>query len=95
MRWLNVFPEKNFTIWSEPLNTLCSRFGISDVALKKTCARSEIPTPERGYWAKKDAGKPTVQVALPIRPPGMDDQVLIAAGQYYQQNNSQLLFSEW
>jgi hypothetical protein len=40
------------------LKTLCSRFGISDVALKKTSARSEIPTPERGYWAKKDAGKP-------------------------------------
>jgi hypothetical protein len=70
-------------VWSEPLRTLCSRFGISDVALKKTCARSEIPTPERGYWAKKDAGKPTFQVALPIRPPGMDNQVLIAAGQSY------------
>jgi hypothetical protein len=70
-------------VWSEPLKTLCSRFGISDVALKKTCARSEIPTPERGYWAKKDAGKPTFQVALPLRPPGMDDQVLIAAGQTY------------
>jgi hypothetical protein len=70
-------------VWSEPLKTLCSRFGISDVALKKTCARSAIPTPERGYWARKDAGKPTLQVALPIRPPGMDDQVLIAAGQNY------------
>jgi len=70
-------------VWSEPLKTLCSRFEISDVALKKTCARSKIPTPERGYWAKKDAGKPTLQVALPIRPPGMDDQVLIAAGQTY------------
>jgi hypothetical protein len=70
-------------VWSEPPRTLSSRFGISDVALKKTCARSEIPTPERGYWAKKDAGKPTFQVELPIRPPGMDDQVLIAAGQGY------------
>lgn len=70
-------------VWSEPLKTLCSQFGISDVALKKTCARSEIPAPERGYWARKDAGKPTFQVALPIRPPGMDDQVLIAAGQNY------------
>jgi hypothetical protein len=70
-------------VWSEPLMALCSRFGISDVALKKTCARSAIPTPERGYWAKKDAGKPTLQVALPIRPPGMDVQVLIAAGQNY------------
>jgi hypothetical protein len=70
-------------VWSESLKTLCSRFGISDVALKKTLSRSEIPTPQRGYWARKDAGKPTSQVALPIRPPGMDDQVLIAAGQSY------------
>jgi hypothetical protein len=74
-------------VWSEPLKTLCSRFGISDVALKKTCARSKIPTPERGYWAKKDAGKPTLQVALPIRPAGMDDQVLVAAGQSYWYQN--------
>jgi hypothetical protein len=54
-------------VWSEPLKTLCSRSGISDVALKKTCARAEIPAPQRGYWAKKDAGKPIFQVALPIR----------------------------
>ena len=65
-------------VWSEPLKTLCLRFGISDVALKKTCARSEIPTPERGYWAKKDVGKPTFQAPLPMRPPGMDDAVSIA-----------------
>jgi hypothetical protein len=33
---LNNFAEKNFydLVWSEPLKTLCSRFGISDVALK-------------------------------------------------------------
>jgi hypothetical protein len=68
-------------VWSELLMALCSRFGISDVALKKTCARSEIQTPERGYWATKDAGKLTFQVALPKRPPGMDDQVHIAGDQ--------------
>jgi len=44
-------------VWSEPMKTLSARFGISDVALKKTCARAGIPTPDRGYWAKKDAGK--------------------------------------
>jgi hypothetical protein len=57
-------PEKELydLVWSEPLKTLCSRFGISDVALKNTCAGSGIPTPERGFWAKKDAGKPTFRV---------------------------------
>jgi hypothetical protein len=60
------------------MKALSARFGISDVALKKTCARAEIPTPERGYSAKKDAGKSTLQEALPERPPGMADEVVVA-----------------
>jgi hypothetical protein len=59
------------------------RFGISDVALKKTCARAAIPTPDRGYWAKKEARKKTFQAALPERGPGMDNQVLVAGGGSY------------
>ena len=39
--------ERYDLVWSEPLRTLSARFGISDVALKKTCAKSLIPTPER------------------------------------------------
>ena len=70
-------------VWSEPMKTLSARFGISDVALKKTCARAEIPTPGRGYWAKKEAGKSPMQQALPERPPGMADEVLVAGGGSY------------
>ncbi len=70
-------------VWSEPMTTLSSRFGISDVALKKTCRRAEIPTPDRGYWAKKEAGKSISQAALPLRPPGMDDEILVAGGSNY------------
>jgi hypothetical protein len=70
-------------VWSEPMTTLSSRFGISDVALKKTCKRAEIPTPDRGYWAKKEAGKETFQAALPLRPPAMDDEILVAGGNNY------------
>src|SRR5215472_6217422 len=76
-------------VWSEAMKTLSTRFGVSDVALKKTCARAGIPTPDRGYWAKRNAGKETFQAALPIRPPGMDDQVLIGgggSGSYYYWN---------
>ena len=67
-------------IWSEPMKTLAARFGISDVALKKTCAKAAIPVPPRGHWAKKQAGKRTVQIALPARPPGMEDEVIVGAG---------------
>jgi hypothetical protein len=70
-------------VWSEPMKILAPRFGISDVALRKTCARAEIPTPGLGHWAKKTAGKNTSQDALPDRPPGMDDEVVIGAGQGY------------
>jgi hypothetical protein len=67
-------------VWSEPMKNLSARFGISDVALKKTCARAGISTPDRGHWAKKEAGKETIQAVLPMRPPGMDDEVSIANG---------------
>jgi hypothetical protein len=67
-------------VWSEPMKNLATRFGVSDVALKKTCARAAVPTPDRGYWAKKEAGKETFQAALPPRPPGMDDEVWVGAG---------------
>lgn len=40
-------------VWSEPLRTLSAHFGISDVALKETCTRAEIPTPDRGYWLRR------------------------------------------
>ena len=73
-------------VWSEPLKTLCARFSISDVALRKTCQRAMIPTPERGYWARKQAGKKTWTIPLPERPPAMEDEVEIGGGHgyYYQ-----------
>jgi hypothetical protein len=70
-------------VWSEPLSTLAPRFGISGSGLKKTCARAEVPVPPRGYWAKKQAGKRTVQMPLPPRPPGMEDEVFVGRGGYH------------
>lgn len=70
-------------VWSEPLRSLSARFGISDGALKKTCERAAIPTPERGYWAKKEAGQKTFVSPLPERPPAMEDDVLIGGGPNY------------
>jgi hypothetical protein len=62
---------------------LCTRFGISDVALAKTCQRAMIPTPERGYWARKEAGKKTRVQPLPERPPAMGDEVQVGGRQEY------------
>jgi hypothetical protein len=62
-------------VWSEPMVQLAKRFGLSDVGLAKACRRLAIPVPERGYWAKRQAGKPTSQKPLPPRGPGMLDEV--------------------
>lgn len=67
-------------VWAEPMKNLAVRFGISDVALKKTCARAVIPTPDRGYWAKREAGKSTTQQSLLERPRGMDEEVVRRKG---------------
>ncbi len=62
-------------VWAEPLRVLAPRFEISDVGLRKICQRSAIPTPDRGYWAKLEAGKRVIKIALPLRPPGMSHEV--------------------
>jgi hypothetical protein len=67
-------------VWSQPLKTLAQRFSISDVALRNTCQRAMIPTPERGYWARREAGKKTWTAPLPERPPAMEEEVEIGGG---------------
>ena len=62
-------------VWSQPMKTVAAGVGISDVALAKQCKKANIPVPTRGYWAQKQAGKPTSQVALPPRFPGAADRV--------------------
>lgn len=47
---------------------------------RKTCQRASIPTPERGYWARKEAGKKILVPPLPERLPAMEDEVLLGGG---------------
>lgn len=70
-------------VWAEPMSTAAKRFGISDVALKKVCAKSHVPVPPRGHWAKNQAGKKTWKVPLPPRPPGMVDEIEIGSRSAY------------
>ena len=51
-------------VWEKPMSEVCKNYGISDVALKKTCKKLRVATPPRGYWAKKDAGKETPKPKL-------------------------------
>jgi len=69
-------------VWSEPMKKLAPRFGVSDVALAKACRRADIPVPERGYWARLQAGKTAIKRALPARGLGMSDVVSIGETPY-------------
>jgi hypothetical protein len=55
-------------VWTEPMQTLAARYGLSGVGLAKTCRRMNIPVPGRGYWAKKAARQPVQRVPLPTLP---------------------------
>jgi len=60
-------------VWTDPLSVVAPKYGLSDVGLKKLCSRLQIPTPMRGYWAKRKAGKrvpPKPQLRNFTGPPG-------------------------
>lgn len=65
-------------VWTEPMQSLAARWGISDVALKKRCVRMRIPTPHRGYWAKKAVGKSVRRPVLPKLPTSVHPSDLTA-----------------
>jgi hypothetical protein len=46
-------------VWAEPTRTVAARYGVSDAMLWKVCRQLKVPKPQRGYWAKKAAGRPT------------------------------------
>lgn len=52
-------------IWDSPLVKLAAKYGISAVALGKVCRKLQIPLPGRGYWIKKEFGKPVEHLPLP------------------------------
>ncbi|APO52368.1 hypothetical protein ACVILJ_001570 [Bradyrhizobium diazoefficiens] len=65
-------------VWTTPVVKLAKEFGLSDVGLRKTCVRYQIPTPPLGYWAKLSFGKPVKQTPLLPPGPGVSDRVLVS-----------------
>lgn len=68
MTWRNTVFERDVLyaeVWSEPMITLGTRYGISDVGLRKICKRLAVPMPPAGHWAKKRAGKTVRTIPLP------------------------------
>ena len=52
-------------VWQFPVTEVAKKYSVSDVSIHKICKSLDIPTPPKGYWAKKKAGK---MVAIPPLP---------------------------
>lgn len=52
-------------VWTRPVTKVAAEYGVSDVGLRKICAKLGVPTPPRGYWAKRRHGKPVERAPLP------------------------------
>lgn len=61
-------------IWAEPMIKVAQRYSVSDVALKKTCKKLNIPVPGRGYWSKVYAGE---KLPIPELPPQTESKRVI------------------
>lgn len=65
-------------VWARPMVKLAGEFGLSDVGLRKICAKHGIPKPPRGYWAKLNFGKPVKRSPLGSPGKGVSDRVLFS-----------------
>jgi len=52
-------------VWAEPMTTLAKGYDISDVGLRKTCVRMNIPIPKVGHWQRVRARR---RISIPELP---------------------------
>jgi hypothetical protein len=64
-------------VWQRPMSRVAEEFGISGSGLANICDKLDVPYPPRGYWAKKEAGKPVVTLKLSPRKDGVPEQAEI------------------
>ncbi|HEY1816361.1 MAG TPA: hypothetical protein VGG74_28635 [Kofleriaceae bacterium] len=64
-------------VWSEPATDVAKRYGVSSNALGKVCEKLNVPTPTRGYWAKRAVGKIAPTPSLPPLCPDADSELTV------------------
>jgi ankyrin repeat protein len=52
-------------VWARPVQAVAATYGISGVALAKTCRALRVPVPPRGYWARLQHGYKDSRPPLP------------------------------
>lgn len=68
MPWITISYERSKLyeeVWAEPVTKVAKRYGVSDVALRKTCKKLSVPLPPAGYWARVAAGRRPPKPSLP------------------------------
>lgn len=48
-------------VWEQPLLKVAEEYGVSAVALGKTCRKLSVPVPGRGHWAKLAFGHDSIE----------------------------------
>ncbi len=48
-------------VWEKPMLKVAEEYGVSSVALGKTCRKLSVPVPGRGHWAKLAHGHQRVR----------------------------------
>lgn len=66
-------------VWTVPVETLATEWGLSGRGLAKACKRLRIPVPPRGYWARVAAGQRPSRPRLPVLPAGQAEEVIVYA----------------
>jgi hypothetical protein len=57
-------------VWSIPMVKVAEKFSVSGSYMARVCSVLNVPRPERGYWAKLEAGKAPARLALAEALPG-------------------------
>lgn len=52
-------------VWAQPVQVVAKSYGVSGVAIAKTCRKLQIPIPPRGYWARIRTGQKLRRPPLP------------------------------
>ncbi len=63
-------------VWKDPVRTVASRYGVSDVALAKICRKLKVPLPWSGYWAQVRVGQQVSRPPLPPVPVGVPSEIV-------------------
>lgn len=52
-------------VWSIPMVKVAAKFSVSGSYMARVCSALNVPRPDRGYWAKLEAGKAPDRPVLP------------------------------